>query len=179
MGALSALIAPSVLVLLLNPLSGGFLNYLPAGPTAIVFASLAQYHAMVPRTYQYRVTTSSTVETDDPSKGLSLSDKSYRYALALHLAFLQWPGSLLGATVGWVLGYMWRIELLPQSLIQWRVPGWLVGEDGKSNKARFETFKRRLEAENSSTGIARGFQGPADGQRVRRRALGQQILEQF
>lgn len=42
---------------------------------------------------------------------------SYRYLLAAQLALAQWPGSLLGAAVGWTVGYLWRNETWPAALI--------------------------------------------------------------
>ncbi|KAJ2902009.1 uncharacterized protein MKZ38_001102 [Zalerion maritima] len=52
---LSSLLIPLVQVLFLAPLSRGYLTYIPSGPTPIIFSILAQYHAMVPHLYSYRV----------------------------------------------------------------------------------------------------------------------------
>ncbi|PYH96476.1 hypothetical protein BO71DRAFT_482062 [Aspergillus ellipticus CBS 707.79] len=55
----TTILPPLLLILVLRPLSLGTLNYLPSGPVATVFALLAQYHAAVPRTFSYRVSTTS------------------------------------------------------------------------------------------------------------------------
>lgn len=151
---------------------------MPAGPTPIIFAILAQYHAMVPHMYKYRVATSEAPPTDEPFVGLTFSDKSYKYAIALHLALLQWPGSLLGAVIGWVLGYSWREGLLPAALVRWRVPGWVVGLSTQRRSAEFEGLRRRLEGETTTSAVATGAQGAAEGQAERRRTMGQQIMDQ-
>lgn len=174
------------MTVLLRPLSRGFLNYLPAGPTPVIFAILAQYHSMVPLTYQYRVSTSAKAPRPDAAAqqladepmAVSLSNKSFQYALALHLAVLQWPGSVLGAAVGWLVGYAWRTELFPQAVTRWRLPGWLVGRPSpRRDTAQFERLRQRLEGEGDAVaGASTGTRG-ADGL-GRRRTMGQQILHQ-
>ncbi|OBS21325.1 hypothetical protein FPOA_07663 [Fusarium poae] len=171
-------IIPPIVSIVLRPLTAGYLNYIPAGPTPIIFAILAQYHAMVPHMYKYRVATSEAPPTDRPFVGLTFSDKSYKYAIALHLALLQWPGSVLGAITGWVIGYSWREGLLPSALVRWRVPGWVVGLSSQRRSAEFEGLRRRLEDENSTTAATTGAQGQAQGQAERRRTMGQQIMDQ-
>jgi hypothetical protein len=164
----------------LRPLTAGWFNYMPAGPTPIVYAILAQYHAMVPHMYKYRVARSEAPPTNQPFRGLTFSDKSYKYAIALHLALLQWPGSLLGAGIGWVIGYSWREGLLPTGMVRWRVPGWVVGLSGQRRSAEFEGLRRRLEGEDTATASgAQPAQGAGDGQAERRRTMGQQIYDQM
>ncbi|KAG6067462.1 hypothetical protein E4U32_003708 [Claviceps aff. humidiphila group G2b] len=171
-------ILPPMIMITLRPLSAGFFNYMPAGPTPIIFAIVAQYYAMVPHIYKYRVAMSQSTEANT-SPGVTLSDKSYLYALALHLSLLQWPGSILGALVGWVTGNAWRGGVLPASLVSWRLPGWMVGLRSHRRSAEFEGLRRRLEGENgSSSGVSSGMQ--SDGQQAeRRRTMGQQIVDQF
>jgi len=154
------------------------IDFLPAGPTPIIFAILAQYHALVPHTYKYKVALSTGAPSNEDTSGLTFSDKSSRYLMALQLALFQWPGSLLGATVGWVVGYLWRNELLPGALTQWRVPGWIVGIRSQKRSGEFEGLQRRLEGEGSSTGTASGAQAAGDGEPNRRRTMGQQLLEE-
>ncbi|KAL6400588.1 hypothetical protein AUP68_16301 [Ilyonectria robusta] len=173
-------ILPPLVMVVLRPLTAGWFNYMPAGPTPIIFAMLAQYHAMVPHMYKYRVATSEAPPTNEPFVGLTFSDKSYKYAIAVHLALLQWPGSLLGAVIGWVVGYSWREGLLPAALVRWRVPGWVVGLSAQRRSAEFEGLRRRLEGESSAvTTGAQGAQGAGDGQAERRRTMGQQIYDQM
>jgi hypothetical protein len=174
----------------LRPITRDLLNYMPSGPTPLVYAVLAQYHAMVPHMYKYRVATSASPPSTDPFTGMTFSDKTYKYAIAVHLALLQWPGSLLGALVGWVVGYAWRQDLLPASLVAWRLPGWMVGLDVHRRSREFEGLRRRLEGENggaaggqqgTATATGASSQGQRDGQQAerRRRTMGQQIMDQF
>jgi hypothetical protein len=168
-------------MVMLRPLSAGYFNYMPAGPTPIIFAILAQYHAMVPHVYKYRVATSQSTQASG-SSAVTLSDKSYQYAIGLHLSLLQWPGSVLGAFVGWTVGNAWRGGLLPASLVTWRLPGWMVGLRSHRRSAEFEGLRRRLEGENGSspnTGASSGVQGSEGQQMDRRRTMGQQIVDQF
>lgn len=176
-------------MMVLRPLTAGLTNYMPAGPTPIVFAILAQYHAMVPHMYKYRLARSEAPPSDEPFSGLTFSDKSYRYAIALHLSLLQWPGSLIGAMVGWVVGYAYREAILPAALVRWRVPGWMLGIKTQRRSSEFEGLRRRLEddgAPGSSAATATGMQGAGqqqgqagEGQTERRRTMGQQIMDQF
>lgn len=114
-------VVPPLLLLVLRPLTFGRVNYLPSGPTAIIFALLAQYHVMIPRTYTYRLAgddpTSSSSSSARPyspvEKSLTYTDKTLTYLVASQLALSQLPGSALSAAVGWAVGYAWRNELLP------------------------------------------------------------------
>lgn len=178
---LTSFITP-ILMVVLRPFTLGFFNYVPAGPTAVIFAVLAQYHAMVPQLYKYRIAASAPSPTDDNFSGITLSDKSYKYAIALHLSLLQWPGSIVGAFVGWVVGYSWREGVLPARLIRWRVPRWFVGLDTQRRTGEYEGLRRRLEEETTATttATASNTQGTqAEGQAERRRTMGEQIVDQF
>ncbi|KAI0390988.1 hypothetical protein F5Y17DRAFT_33171 [Xylariaceae sp. FL0594] len=177
---LTSVLPPVLLALVLRPLTLGVFNYLPAGPTPIVFAILAQFHAMIPHAYKYRIATSvSPPSSGDQSEGLTFSDKSYRYALALQLALFQWPGSILGALVGWIVGYAWRMEVLPRSVTRWRIPGWLVGIRTPRRSREFEGLRRRLEDEGMPAAAATGVQGQTEGHSGRRRTMGQQVVDQL
>ena len=176
---LTSILPPAILALFLRPVTAGLFNYLPAGPTPIIFAVLAQYHAMIPHIYKYRLAMSASPPSNDQFVGLTFSDKSYRYLLAIQLALFQWPGSLLGAAVGWVVGYSWRNDLLPGAVTRWRIPGWMVGIRSQKRTREFEGLRQRLEGENSSSATATGVQGPVDGDAGRRRPLGQQVLDQI
>lgn len=171
----------------LRPLAPSLFNYMPGGLTPVIFAVLAQFHAMVPHMYKYRIATSDAPPTSEPFSGLTLSDKSYQYALAVHLALLQWPGSLVGAAAGWVVGKAWRGALLPTRMVTWRLPGWMVGVKTQRSSAEFEQLRRRLEGENATTVAAAASTGvdvgggeqqqQRDGDR--RRTMGQQVVDQF
>ncbi|KAI9756464.1 MAG: hypothetical protein M1815_003562 [Lichina confinis] len=171
------LLPPFILATALRPLTFGRMNYLPAGPTPIIFALLAQYHAAIPHIYKYRIVTSSSSGADEVPSGILLSDKSTSYLLAAQLALSQLPGSALGAAVGWLIGYAWRRELLPAAA-RWRVPGWIVSE--RSEGERFEGLRRRLEGESARAAHSHQGSRAADGANARqRRTLGTQILDQF
>ncbi|KAK1761050.1 hypothetical protein QBC47DRAFT_409085 [Echria macrotheca] len=176
-GLLTSVIPPLLMTAVLRPLSFGVVDFLPAGPTPIIFAILAQYHALVPHTYKYKVALSTGPPSDDAG-GLEFSDKSSKYLIALQLALFQWPGSLLGAVSGWVVGYLWRNELLPGALTQFRVPGWMVGLRSRKRSGEFEGLQRRLEGESSATGTTSGAHLTTEGEANRRRTMGQQLLDE-
>ena len=75
-----------------------------------------------------------------------LSDKSTTYLAVAQLALSQFPYNIPPAVIGWMLGLLWRAEVLPGSA--WRVPAWVVGETaGAERKREFEGLRRRLEDE--------------------------------
>jgi hypothetical protein len=172
--ASTSVLVPGIVTLVLRPLTLGLFNYLPAGPTPIIFAILAQYHAMVPHVYKYKVATSTSATTNEQAPGLTFSDKSYRYLLAVQLALSQWPGSLLGAAAGWLVGYAWRMEVLPRSVTRWRIPSWMVGMRAPRRSEEFEGLRR-----SSATASASGVQGQTDADGGRRRGLGPQLVDRF
>ncbi|KAK3387608.1 hypothetical protein B0H63DRAFT_161577 [Podospora didyma] len=178
----TAIIPPLLLTAVIRPLSFGKFEYLPAGPTPIIFAILAQYHAIIPHTYKYKVALSTSPPTNGDALGVTVSDKSLKYFMVFQLALFQLPGSLLGAMVGWVVGYSWRNELLPGRLTRWRIPGWVVGLRSKKRNGGFEGMRRRLEGESegsASAGIASGAQPSGNGEgENRRRTMGQQLLDE-
>jgi hypothetical protein len=176
---ITALIPPLLLTLVLRPLSFNTLNYLPAGLTPVIFAILAQYHAAIPHEYKYRMAISASPPENAPFVGLTFSDKSYTYLLATQLSISQFPGSLLAAAVGWVIGYVWRNDALPGAVTQWRVPGWMLGIETQKRGEGFEGLRRRLEGENSTNVTATGSDGQQAGEVGRRRTLGRQVLDQF
>jgi hypothetical protein len=175
----TTLLPPMLLALVLRPLSFSALNYLPAGLTPLVFALLAQYHAVIPHVYKYRLAASASPPTNEQFVGLTFSDKSYVYLPAIQLSLSQFPGSLLCALVGWVVGYSWRNDVLPGAVTRWRIPGWMVGIQGQKRREDFEGLRRRLEGENTNAATATGSDGRLGGEVGRRRTLGRQLLDQF
>lgn len=124
-------------------LTGGRWNYIPPGPTPVLFSLLAQYHAAVPTCYKF------AMELGEGLGKVTLSDKWFIYVLAGQLVCAQLPGSALGALVGWVVGYAWRLEALPGT--RWRAPGWVVRLGGGEEGAReFEGLRARLRGEEGS-----------------------------
>lgn len=111
------------------------------------------------------------------AQGLIFSDKSLRYGLALQLALFQWPGSLLGAAVGWIVGHAWREDMLPGALTRWRVPGWVVGMRSTRREQEFEGLRRRLEGEGEGEARTTGVDEEGEGEAARRRPLGT-VLDQ-
>jgi hypothetical protein len=163
----TAVLPPLLLALFIRPLTFNRYNYLPAGPTALIFAVLAQFHAVIPTVYKYRIVTAY------PENGIVLSDKSYTYLLAAQLALSQFPYGLLPAAVGWIVGYSWRGELLPGS--NWRIPRWL-GAD-KAEGDRFDGLRRRMEGEVAAQ--AASASGSDAAAAPRQRQFGAQIFEQL
>ncbi|KAK0103194.1 hypothetical protein ONS95_014990 [Cadophora gregata] len=179
---LTTLLPPLLLTLLIRPLSLHTINYLPAGPTPLIFTLLAQYHAIIPHVYKYRLAASPyNPTTSEPFVGLTFSDKSYVYLPAVQLSLSQFPGSFLCATVGWVVGYSWRNEVLPGRLTRWRVPAWVVGEVVRKRGEDFEGLRRRLEGEGTSgeQAAVTGSDGRLGGEVGRRRPLARQLVDQF
>lgn len=176
MTSLFTAVIPPLLISLLQPLTSNLFNYLPAGPTPLIFALLAQYHAMIPHIYRYRVATTSPPDPSSEPTTLTLSDKSPRYLLALQLALFQLPASLVTAPLGFLLGYSFRSDLLPPALTRWRLPGWLVGVSVQKRSAEFEGLRRRLEGEDTAT--TSGMERQGEGE-VGRRAVGREILDRF
>lgn len=173
------LIIPPILTTILRPLTFNAVNHLPAGPTPLIFALLAQYHAAIPTVYKYRIITSETPAASlssntRESSGLVFSDKSLVYLLAGQLALSSLPGSAIAAGVGWLIGVAWRGEWGPGAWSRLRVPGWVVGEKKAKTGEGFEGLRRRLEGEGSGSGVDGGREGEA-----RRRTLGRGILDQF
>lgn len=171
----TTILSPIILALILRPLSLNAINQLPAGPTPLLFALLAQYHAVIPNAYKYRIATSTQSIANAPPNGILFSDKSVTYLLASQLALSQLPGSLLVAGVGWGIGVAWRNDILPEKILLWRLPSWIVG--GKQKGAGFEGLRRRLEGEGRASRVE--GHGRAENQGRQRRGMGQAILDQF
>jgi hypothetical protein len=73
---------------------------------------------------------------------------------------------------------MWRNDVLPGALSQWRIPGWMVGIESQKRGEGFEGLRRRLDGEGSAA-AATGADGRLGGEVGRRRTLGRQLLDQF
>ncbi|USP81441.1 hypothetical protein yc1106_08715 [Curvularia clavata] len=186
----TTLLPPLLLTFLLRPLTFGHLNHLPAGPTALLFALVANYYAAVPYTYRYTISpwdpsssSSSQSITALWSRSLTLTSKSLSYAAPLQLALSQFPGSLIAAAIGWGVGTAYRRDMLPGAT-RWRVPGWMVGEENRDSRG-FEGLRARLDAERereggSTDGLATGILAGETGTQARqRRTLGDVVAEQF
>lgn len=161
---------PPLALFLLKPLTFSAISFLPSGPTALVFALLAQYQAAVPYTYRYRLATSSisgaatqsgNAQADiSETKGIELTSKSMSYLPALQLALSQLPGSIIPAVVGWAVGYAWRLDLLPWPSLRWRVPEWAIAGSkigGLASPASHAPNSERYEAEASGVSRAQGL----------------------
>ncbi|KAF9006730.1 hypothetical protein BDQ17DRAFT_1352282 [Cyathus striatus] len=84
------------------------LNYFALGPAALIFSILYQYSRIIPSTYKFRVF------------GLSLSNKSMFYFLALQMVISRLPGSAAVATIGILTGQIYRSDLA--NLKSYRLP---------------------------------------------------------
>lgn len=63
----------AMVVLQQMPVFGRLTNYVPAGPTAVVFSILYQYFRLVPEAYHFRIL------------GVTLSDKFWVYGTAMQV----------------------------------------------------------------------------------------------
>ena len=156
------LLPPALLTFVLRPLTLGYANHLPSGPTALLFALLANYYAAIPHTYKYRISPSTPSQTTTSTstasqatsiwaRSITITSKATSYLPPCQLALSQFPGSLLAAAVGWAVGTAYRRELLPGAS-SWRVPGWMVGEEGAGEKGAFDSLRQRLESERGEGG---------------------------
>ncbi|KAJ4381810.1 hypothetical protein N0V86_003175 [Didymella sp. IMI 355093] len=173
----TTLLPPLLLTFVLRPLTFGYVNYLPSGPTSILFALLANYYAAIPYTYKYRIspsapsTTTAQQATSVWTRSITVTSKATSYLAPLQLALSQFPGSVIAAAIGWAVGTAYRRDLLPGAY-RWRVPGWMVGED-EGERGGFDSLRQRLESER---GDEHGdFGGETGTGQVRRRTLGEMI----
>ncbi|KAI4658151.1 uncharacterized protein J4E79_007133 [Alternaria viburni] len=179
----TTLLPPLILTFILRPLTLGRMNHLPAGPTPLLFALLANYYAAIPSTYRYKISpwAASTPSSQQSfyRRSITLTSKSLSYLPPLQLALSQFPGSLLAAAVGWGVGTAYRRDVLPGAA-RWRVPGWVVGEERKGG---FEGLRARLEdereREGGGAGLATGILAEGAGEARQRRTLGDVVAEQF
>jgi hypothetical protein len=177
------LLPPMILLLILRPLSFGHVNYLPAGPTPLLFALLAQFHSAIPSTYRYRVGMSANSPPPANASQLNtllnstvtLSSKTMSYFIPIQLALSQFPSSLLPAAVGWAVGYAYRNEAIPGA--SWRIPAWVVGQ--KSKGPNMETLRRRLEGEDADTAHTTSADLPREGDEGIRGRFTRLFGEQF
>ncbi|KAJ7098644.1 hypothetical protein B0H15DRAFT_585618 [Mycena belliarum] len=84
------------------------LNFIPSGPTTLLFNIVYQYSRIVPSSYSFRIF------------GLPLTNKSFTYILALQLALAHLPGSAAAALAGLVAGQLYRSDLA--NLKAYRLP---------------------------------------------------------
>lgn len=138
--------------IVLKILSIGWWGYVPSGPSALVIAIVVVWRREIPRLGGFKL----LLETDDQrlragtARGVELSDKWTIYMLAAQLTLSQFPFGLLPAVVGLLVGNAWVEELVPGGLVRWRIPAWLVGEDGrhKAERGHYEGLRRRLQEED-------------------------------
>jgi len=113
--------------LVLRPLSSYRLNYLPPGPTPILFSLLPLYVHLIPPSYTLLLGASTPNPTSPNS--LALTDKWGLYILYAQLALSQFPGSLICALTGYLTGLMWEFSLVPSALKHFRLPARLFRSD--------------------------------------------------
>ncbi|KAG4301631.1 hypothetical protein PCANB_001888 [Pneumocystis canis] len=119
----TSIIAPVFLGIIIKPLSNGRYQYIPPGPTAIIFSILAQYHMIIPSSYKFKVLNSPSFNS---KKGLLLSNKIYLYIISFQLLFAQSPGSIIVASIGWIVGRLYAFKCLPGA--NWRIPKWIFSK---------------------------------------------------
>jgi hypothetical protein len=98
------LLSIPLITISLQWLTSGKVNYIPAGPTPIIFALLAQYHASIPFEYRYKL----VLPILGSQETFTVSSKSSSYLLPAQLALSQFPSSLVPAATGWLIGYGYR-----------------------------------------------------------------------
>ncbi|CAL1700219.1 unnamed protein product [Somion occarium] len=101
-----------MLALRMSTYTEALLNYVPSGPTAIIFSIIHQYIRLVPEAYHFKIF------------GVSMSDKIWVYALATQVSISHLPATLILAVIGLLTGLLYRSELL--QLKGWRIPHRLV-----------------------------------------------------
>ncbi|KAF8607846.1 hypothetical protein BDV93DRAFT_487766 [Ceratobasidium sp. AG-I] len=83
-------------------------NYIPSGPTPIIFSIIYQYHRIVPSAYSFRIL------------GVYTSNKMFTYLTAFPLIVSHTPGSILAAVTGLATGALYRSDLT--NLKSYRAP---------------------------------------------------------
>lgn len=145
---MTSLLLPLVLVLL-RPLTLYHFNVVPAGPTPLIFALLAQYQAMIPAISKRHIVLSTS------SDGITISDKTLVYFITAKLAFSSLAGSLLAAVVGWGIGVGWRANFSAQTIRSWQNLRWKRGGDAKERNV--ESSKSKPERGARGVGSATDF----------------------
>ncbi|KAK9459612.1 uncharacterized protein V1516DRAFT_535436 [Lipomyces oligophaga] len=147
-------------------------NYLPAGPTPIIFTLLALYHHMVPSVYKFRFSPypiepvsepgqGSELETEPPINSrhsLTVSDKIFVYIIAAQLALSQMPGSLIVSFTGWIIGILWYREVLP--LRSWRIPESVWNKIRLQGRARLAALGTVPQQDFANLAALQGVQPP-------------------
>ena len=93
--------------------NGAWWNVLPPGPHVILFSTLYQYHRLIPTIYTWRLFS------------IPLGNKSPVYFLAFQLAILHWTTGPFLAGMGWIVGMVYRSDLV--GLSTYRIPRRIVG----------------------------------------------------
>jgi len=169
------MVATVSLGLVLKIMTVGWWGYIPSGPSALIIAIVVVWRREIPRLGGFKI----LLDDDDQrlragtARGIEVSDKWTIYMLAAQLALSQFPFGLLPAVVGWLVGNTWVEELVPAGLVRWRIPAWVVGEDGhrKNGRGHYEGLRRRLQEEDRdgmrevTTGGATAADPSQDGRR--------------
>lgn len=129
---MTSVVTPVVLVLLKATSLGGSIKALPFGMIPTIFAILYQYQALIPSSTLVQLSPTSTpagstaTGASDESTNdteLVITDKIWTYGMALQLATFHHPISIVGASIGWLMGGMYHAGYLPNS---WRLPSLLT-----------------------------------------------------
>lgn len=140
---------------MLRPLSSNRLNYLPPGPTALLFSLLPLYIHLIPPSYTLRLGAS----TPEPSSttGLALTDKWGLYVLFGQLALSQFPGSLICATTGYITGLLWEFSLVPAFIKHFRLPRNFFREEATISQTGARQTRETVVAAAPPEPLARNF----------------------
>ena len=155
-----------LLALFLRPLSSNRLNYLPPGPTALLFSLLPLYIHVIPTSYTLRL--GATTPTPSSTSGLVLTDKWGLYLLYMQLAFSQFPGSLICAITGYITGLMWEFSLVPSVIKHFRLPRALFSVDATITQTGTRTTQETVVPPAPPPGpLARNFLDTISGRTER------------
>lgn len=155
-----------LLALFLRPLLSNRLNYLPPGPTAVLFSLLPLYINLIPPSYTLRL--GATTPAQSSTSGLVLTDKWGIYLLYTQLAFSQLPGSLICAITGYITGLMWEFSLVPSVIKHFRLPRALFSTDATITQTGTRTTRETIVPPAPPPGpLARNFLDTISGRTER------------
>lgn len=96
------------------------LDVVPSGLTPTIFALLFSYHALIPAPALLQFSSPPDTPTNESQPTLQVTSKVWVYGAAVNLATCRFPGSLIGAITGWIVGSFYhRYSVLPAT---WRLP---------------------------------------------------------
>lgn len=122
--ATTSLLVPIVNAVLYSVTGWPGLDTVPGGLTPTLFALLFSYHALVPAVPSLQLSLPGRSTADNAQQTMQVTTKWWFYGVAMHLATCRYPGSLVSAITGWVVGALYHsCTILPAS---WHLPPFLA-----------------------------------------------------